>query len=285
MRTLLCALVMLASQSQAFESHYIVNQDLNKGQLEMNFHQTQRSFLAHGYYKDNQGSEDLRALELGYSHAIGELTSIGVSTQFIGRSYNSDTNGQSHTVNGLGDIGVALKSGTIFKPLTLTYGANGNLSPGAAKNPYSNPGENVRASGNNFSGVNSIAPFVGIESYFGQIAVGGGLVLAYYGDQYVNSNNDPAASSSRATTTLRTEGFVEFPVFNRVDVGMNVAMGNRSFGFADYYDRGNEYLARIYGQYKIDKDTSFMAAVSSENTIVPVERDSTDLTVGLRRSL
>lgn len=285
MRVLLCTLVILAAQAKAFESHYIVNQDMKKGQLEMTYRQAQQMYQTRGAYLADRGDESVRALELAYSHSLTEVTSAGISTQFINRSYHSDQGDRSNTVSGLGDIQMFLKSGTVFNPLTLTYGTHVQLSPSDANAPYANRSSNNHTNGNDFSGTNSLAPFVGIESYLGQVALGGRFVMAYYSAQSMNSDIDSRYLASPETFVFRTEVFVEFPVFNKVDVGLNIMAGNNKTGLSNYLDRGDEYLARVYGQYKVSKETAVTASISSQAVIVPLQRNSSDFTLGLQRSL
>jgi hypothetical protein len=261
------------SSLHAMESHYIVNQPETKnGTLEVSYIKSQENLTERGYTSARVGTQSIDTMKLQYSYPVSPEVMAGFGAQFLSRSYSSDTYGQTHRVLGLGDFNLSLKAGIPFEPTTLVLGMEAGLSPQGAQEPYTR--DNLtQASGNNFSGTQRLSPFVGLESYIGQIAIGAKLVSSFYSQQAVDNSSSNNMAPEKENSVLRGEAFAEFPIFKKVDIG--ILLGGSS----------NESKSQIYGQYRYDKATALMISLGSENQKIPYEKDSTDLVLGLRRIL
>lgn len=104
----------------------------------------------------SHGLSDSTALEFEVSHEVSELTWTGYSK------------GKTKS-RGLNDLIVGIQSLKKGESSNIVYGASAQLSPGKAQ--YAN----TKVDGNNFSGGQTLSPYVGIETVSGRSVYGANL--------------------------------------------------------------------------------------------------------------
>lgn len=291
MLSLLAATIVIGTQNvKAEESYYVVNNAPTKGEVEVSYarqNQINNGIQAHST-KTNSNQ-----FQLKYTHALDENLSASIGSSFnMGQRSSAGTDGSQ--ISGMGDLNLGIKAGKVFDALTMVYGADVGISPGSARNSYTLRDENnqiIRENeGNYFSGHNQLSPFIGIESYYKNIAVGARFTYAYYS---ITNIEDASANTPNGeievgrASAYRLQGFVEFPVDKKADVGFLAGIGREDGNLVRFVDRqrGSEYQAKIYSHYHLDKDTRAVLAFESVNTQVPYETTNSQVQLGLRRSL
>lgn len=281
---LITLLGLMTATTHAFESTYVVNPIGSKGVLDLEISKAHANTVEPGIDSARSMSADTTSFGINYSRRILDNWTLGAGTNFVNKNLAIDSYGQEHRVSGFSDLKFNLKSGTVFEPLTLTYGGQGNLSPGPAKSPYTQA-DSKNSAGNNFSGIHSLSPFIGVESYLEDIAVGGRMLVNFYSKQRLEQNGDLNANASDSATSYTVEGFAEFPVYRKFDIGLTAAVGRGDLNLGNYFSGGNEYFGQIYSQYKFEKNSAVILALSSANRILPIEKSTAELSLGFRRSL
>lgn len=274
---------LFVSSAFAVESQFLVNQQRAKASIEADYLSSNAIVTQPGVQIARRSTENTNALQLSYNYPYREDVIFNVSTRLMDRQYNSKTYGQSHRVSGFSDLHFGVKSGTVFEELTMTYGAELQISPASAKNPYEirETNEFDSTTGNNFSGIQMLSPFLGIESYFGQVALGGRLTPKFYTAQSLLDNGDSNAKAVDAGNAIQLEGFVEFPLLAKIDVGFTAGTGRSLQSF----NTTEEYMASAYGNYRFDKTTAFTLGLQSETLRYPLQVENNEISLGLRRSL
>lgn len=294
MKVFLCSL-LLAFSAFAAESHFLVNQTRSKASLEAEYVSSNANVVLPGTRFSRRSAEDSNALQLSYSYPYSETLIFNVNTRILDRQFHSQTYSQSHRVSGFSDLNFGLKSGTVYEELTLTYGAEMQLSPAAAKIPYTSQlgtndpvydqyGNQMSSDdfvGNNFSGIQMLTPYLGIESYFDQVALGGRLSPMFYSTQALMENGDENAQALDSGTAVRAEGFTEFPLLPKANIGFAAGVG-RSLVSPEL---GEEFMATVYGNYRYDKATAVTLTLRSESLRFPMQVQNNEFSLGLRRSL
>jgi hypothetical protein len=287
------SVIVLALSTQAFalESYYVVNPLAAKGVIELEYSQNQSDLTKKklgNWGADKNTSESARTFRLNYSRMVKNWTVSG-GTSFLTRNVSSDEF-YAGTATGFGDLHLAAKSGTVFETLTLTYGSLLQLSPGPAQDPQ---GRNEyryqetiaeKKPGNNFSGFNVASPFVGLESYVDEIAVGGRLIAHFFSAQSIDDANADYKSPTDARS-FHLEAFTEIPVYSRWDIGLVASVGRSDSPFGGYFQGDNEYKGQIYTQMKIDKNMAATLSLTSTTQKIPLEKSSTEAAIGFRRSM
>lgn len=287
---LICSLALVSLQATALEggilesglseSAYVVNQEkINKGAIEFSLSRADQQFAE----KFSQGSSNYNAFRLGYVRPLNDFTSMYLAAQFMSKSISYDIYNQSNTVSGLGDFELGVKSGTVFEIATMTYGADVSISPGSAQIAYK--GFEQRDAGNNFSGMQTAAPYIGAESYVEEIALGARFISKLYSTRQIE--NDPPLNSADtdATGSFHLEGFVEMPVHKKVNLGLVASLGRKDLDLSKYFEPGNENAAKIYGTYQYDKNAMAIISLSSLQQNVPYEKNDAAISIGLRQNL
>lgn len=289
--TLSAGLLLQSSFVLAEESHYLVNNNPAKGEVEVSY--ARQNQINNSVYNQSTKTNS-NQFQLKYTHSFNENLSASVNSSFsFGQRSYAQQSGSD--ISGMGDLFLGLKAGTVFEPLTMVYGADLGISPGAAKNSSSPSAANgitaKETEGNFFSGHNQIHPFIGAESYYKNIALGARFTYAYYSVTSIesaNGNNSttPEIEIPRAAA-YRLQGFVEFPIDKKADIGFIAGIGREDGNLIKFVDRakGSEYLAKIYSNYHVDKDTTAVLAFESNNSQVPYEVNNSSIQLGLRRSL
>jgi hypothetical protein len=286
--------LLVSTSSFALESYYVVNPLAPKGVVELEYSraQTSASRETSEFWNNKQNSsENDNIFKLNYTRRWNGWTLSG-GTSFQTRDISSDDSRENGTVTGFGDVGFAAKSGTVYDSVTLTYGSLLNLSPGPAQYPftprrsdYYDYNQVDKTPGNNFSGIQSLSPFIGVESYVDEIAVGSRLLANFYSDQRVDEGGNPNARAVSSSRSFRIEGFAEIPVYNKLDIGLVAGFGRKDSPLGNFFEGGNEYLAQIYSQIKIDKEMAATVAWTSSTQKIPLEKSSNEVSIGFRRSM
>lgn len=265
----------LAAQSAlAQESFYVVNQKPGLNTMTMDFSVGDSSF--------NGGHSELQSLGLEYRRAMDEKLSVWARTRLMSRRFSTLDQGSSAGV-GLSDIELGLKQGEVYDLVTLIYGASMGLSPGATEDPRL--GQIERS--NNFSGTNSLAGYVGFESYSESLAVGGQAELRVYSDIRAVNGPDIDTITNNNRFVPRLSCFIETPVSRTLDLGFQAALARPDLSIEKYMfgGAGNQYEAGFYGHWKLDKETTALLQINAKNQKYPLSEDRVDLGVGLRRLL
>lgn len=281
----LLACIFTGSFASATESSYLVNQNqIKKGALAVELARVQNDFTEFGYNADRTGTSTANLLRISYLRPLADTSSFHFSTNVQARDVSYDQYNQSNTVTGLSDLALGYKTGVVYDPATLIFGANLSLSPGPAQ--VATKAQNQRTAGNNFSGFQSISPFIGAESYIDEIAVGGRFIVNIFSSQQVESNElDTNIKGADASQTYQLEAFFEAPIENKINLGLTANIGRKDLRVDQYFQGGNEFSTKLYGTYTVDQNSTVTASLSSNQQVAPIEKTGTEIAIGLRHAL
>lgn len=268
-----CTLVLTPTLF-ADESFYLVNQKPGTNHLTLEMGVGDSSFSG--------GSSQLQSLGFEYRRALDKQKSVWLETRMMGRRFSTSAQGGSSGV-GLSDVHLGYKDGQIYDLVTFIFGSQVSLSPGAAQDPRLGQVEGS----NSFTGTQSLAGFLGFESYSEALAVGGQVELRAYSDIRAVDGEDVVTVTNRNRLIPRFSGFIEVPVSRSVDIGFEAALARPDLALDKYIlgGVGNQYEAGFYGHWDYDSSTKAIIELAAKSRKYPLSEESVDIGVGLRRSL
>lgn len=266
----------------AMESFYVVNQKADKNSFEFRY-----TFSDGGYNTDvfRQGSKATttsHAATIEFRRNFENNQSAWVGGRLIGRKINLD-NQQNFSAVGIGDLELGFKKGEVYDLLTTIYGLSATVSPGLAQDPRLANINRV----NNFSGTQSFAPFYGVEAYSGNMAIGGLVEVRLFSDIRYEDAGHAKTFTNPNRFIPKVRGFVEVPITKSWDWGMEMSVARYNFALDQllFGGTGNEYEAMMYGQWKMDSQTTLLAMVLTKDQKYPLPETKVDVSLGIRKEL
>jgi hypothetical protein len=288
----LVSLLLAANSAFAIESLYLVNNNVGKTQTQLSYirQNSQFDYIQAETEELGRGTAAINQWRLGFNHAFSELTTLSAGFKFVTSTVKNQTSFNSFDANGLGDIDMTIKAGTVFEALTLTYGGAITLSPGPAEDAstvFNNKGQVISSRGNQFSGYNTISGFAGSESYVGEVAVGAKLSLDHYTQQNKADGFGGTMVAQLPKTGFGLSAYAELPIFKQIDVGMAAGVQRTDFNGAKVFNREDGTLnqSRVYTNFRYDKATMVSLVLSQEEDNKLNHESTTGVGLTLQKAL
>ncbi len=278
----LLAILFSATATMAVESSYVVNQKPDKNSFEFRYTFSDGDYRTDFYRAGGKATTSSHIVTLDYHRNLESDQSAWISSKLVGRKINVD-NDFNLTSVGIGDVELGYKKGEVYDFVTTIYGASSSISPGLAQDPRLAQVSRV----NNFSGTQSLAPFVGLEAYSGNMAVGGIIEVRLFSDIRYEDNGNAKTFTNPNRFVPKIKGFLEVPITKGWDWGLELSVARYNFAVDQllFGGIGNEYEALMYGLWKVEAKTTLMATVASKDQKYPLPETKMDISFGIRKEM
>lgn len=254
------------------ENSFIVNQKADVTSMTFDYGFEDRHF--------QQGSTQAHKFGFEFRNNISSRQTVWARGQMVGTTFESLDKTATQRSYGLGDVHLGSRWGEIYDLLTLTYGLTGSMSPGMARNPSWGQVSHI----NSFSGYHTIAPFIGFESYNGDLAFGFDAEIRLFSDIRFEDQGEAKTSTNPNRFIPKIRGFAQVPVISGYDFGIQGAISRNNFSMDQLLlgSPGNQYEAEIYGIGRLNNKTQMMISFNSRSLRYPLIEESTSVNLGLR---
>lgn len=270
----LVSLCLLTSPTclAAIESSFMVNQKADVTSMTFDYSFEDRHF--------QQGSAEAHKIGFEFKNNLSQGHSVWARGQMIGTNFETLGNTGSRRGVGLGDVQLGSRWGKIYDMLTLVYGMTGSMSPGMARNPQWGQVSQI----NSFSGYHTMAPFIGFESYSGNLAFGFDAEVRLFSDIRFEDRGEAKTATNPNRFIPKLRGYAQIPVVSGFDFGIQGSISRNNFSMDQLIlgSPGNQYEAEIYGLANIDKKTQVLLALNSKSLRYPLVEESTSINLGVR---
>lgn len=272
MKVLLSLIVLMsATVSSAYENRYAVNNNPEVTWTDLRIGQFESRYDRRDEFGEVLQPERVRAqrVQLSVSQALSESLALHGGLMFQSKEFRTETSLGDRAVVELGQVQGGVKQSIFFEPFTLVFGADARFNVGTQQRDY-------------LDSQHTLTPWVGLESYIGQYAVGGRMLTSIYAD----STEQVDGRYARRNATLGVIGFVDVPLFPRVNLGfaMGATRTDAQLQRAVVNTVGTEFLSELKAAYRYDSETTIMGSVESRNDTA-LDATSTLWSVGLTRAL
>lgn len=264
--------------AKALESHFLIHQTEEKSRVELRYMRSESSYRTLDH---SEAFSSGHHLGVRFHRGLSQLQSFWVETEIVSRKVG--VGGNELSAIGLGDIHLGYKNGSILYLITAIYGVTGSLSPGPARDLRLGHPEDI----NNFSGAHSLAPFAGLESYWGDTAIGAQAEVRLYSDFNFEEEGQAFGRHNDHRYIPKIRGFLEVPLGKDWKWGTELAISRAGFALDQLLlgGGGNEYEANIYGEWRMEPRTSLLAQVISRERKYPLAETSLNFSLALLKEM
>lgn len=286
------SLVLLSLSAGAFQSEFITTQKADMGYVKasiasesLRFSDRETRTTESGEYS---GIQSATVFGLNYDRTFADNWSFNFGGEFISRRLSADTRGGAGNINsasfssmGIRSLNLGAKGGVVFEPATLTYGLLTRLSPGPSRLSW----DSSSISNTNL-GYNTYSPWIGVESFVGQLAVHGSATWNLY-SAISEELGSGIAQTAIAENEYTLSGGIEMPAAKKVNIGLTASVGRTDANFFKMVtgEANSLYGAKIFSTYELDRDTVINIGLAGESRKVPFSSENSSIELGMNRAL
>lgn len=245
------------------------------------------------------GGEEFSRSELADSYDINILGDFSDEWKFkLGVGFQNRRIGAdsvNYNVSGMKNLEIGVFRTKTYDTFSLNYGLESSLSLAPAQSASLDEAGIYQYSKvrNNFTGYNSFIPYLESEFAIGKFNNGVRGSFEFYQSRFTDKgfkdvNGSDAISISENRMGLGIDLFSELKMNKRVATGISAGASTTDLSGIDktiLNGAGTAFRSRVYATYQQDADLSFILGVASESRRLFYNRESTEVSLGLKQTL